>query len=519
MHIRLELPRARLRRWHGWLVEHLSTGAANRVSIVFTDAEPPIPTALNLVLCLEALTHAGASQSGTAAITPDDLLRAVKKPSPSHCDVVVRIGGSGAAGSAQRVLTLLFNDQPHEDALWLALLDRRTPKIGVLTQIGDGQAAPAPHVTAHPGLEAPHMLTHSADAVLSRAIELIATCIADLSGDRKDITPEHPAKAANPSTRPTHTGRFIVGTTHFLARRVGDKARAILRQMTKTAPQWSVAWRPRRPLKPDTATTLDVQDFVGLPDDGTRYYADPFGLDKDGLTHVFVEEFPYTTERGFISSFTIDAHGHCSPPRPVLETPCHLSYPQVFEHAGEIFMLPEASASGGLDLYRAENFPDVWIHDTRLIDEPLHDATLHFDGARWWLFAATQFLKSASWCALKVFTAQTLRGPWQPISTSPIKIDVRSSRPAGGIISLAGTLWRPAQNCASGYGRGLTWCRIDSLTADHVEEMAVGSMRFANADTCRGPHTWTATKTIETLDLFAAPHARPPAAPATRSTP
>lgn len=517
MHIRLELPRARLRRWHLWLAEHLSNEATNHISFVFTDAEPATPTALNLLLSLEALTHSAAPNSGTAAITPDEILNAVDNPS-SSCDVVVRIGGVAVTDTNQRVVTLLIDDQPREDALWLALLERRTPKIGICSQSGGVQADCIPQCTAYPGLEAPHVLSHSADAVFSRAIELIASCVADPARAANDSSGQSSATENN-AAHPAHTGRFILSSANFLARRVGDKARAVLQQVTKSAPQWSVAWRRRHPISPDAVTRLDIQDFQGLPDDGARYYADPFALDKDGVTHVFVEEFPYATERGLISTFTVDEHGHCSAPRPVLETQFHLSYPQVFDHAGEIFMLPEASASGSLDLYRAENFPDAWVHDTRLIDEPLHDATLHFDGTRWWLFAATQFLKSSSWCALKVFTAETLRGPWQPISTSPVKVDVHSARPAGGLISHGGALWRPAQNCAAGYGHGLTWCRVDCLTPDTFAEHTVGSMQFARTNTCLGPHTWTATQTIETLDLFAALGARPPAAPTTRSNP
>jgi len=518
MHIRLELPRARLRRWHRWLVEHLGNDNANRVSVVFTDVEPPTPTALSLLLTLEALTQSNAAQSGTAEITPEDLLTGAARQSQSDYDVIVRIGAGATSHQSGRKttrhVTLLFDGDSHEDALWLALLDKRAPKIGLEICTGDDQIESGSNLTAYPGLEAPHMLSHSADAVFSRAIELIVASVADLAGGTRVLSTSPNLPSSRPPSNlshPTTPGRFGRGAVHVLARRVGDKARTVLQQVTKAAPQWSVAWRSRTPLTPHSATSLDVQDFHGLPDDGARYYADPFGLDKGGLTHVFVEEFPYATQRGLISAFTIDAEGRCSSPRPVLETQYHLSYPQVFEHAGEIFMVPEASASGGLDLYRADDFPTVWTHDTRLIDEPLHDATLHFDGTRWWLFAATQFLKSSSWCALKIFTADALRGPWHAISTSPIKVDARSARPAGGVIVQNGALWRPAQNCATGYGHALTWCRIDRLVPDSYAEQAVGSMQFTGGDACLGPHTWTATKSIEAIDLFAAPRARPTA--------
>ncbi len=511
MHIRLELPRTRLRQWHLWLIEHLTRDGAHSVSITLNDHETPSATALNLLLSLETLTIKGATQAGSKPLTPVDVLSGETTPTEAQPDVIVHIGGTGKDDTGALVLNLVFDDQPHEDALWLALLDRRAPTVGLHDGSTDGQTAHTTQAIALPGLEAPHLLSHSADAVYARAIELIAARIANYgrgirSPHQTHCTPLEP-------TRTLREGRALQGTATFLARRVGDKARTILNRVTKSAPQWSVAWRPRRPLSPGATTTLNVQDFHGLHDDNSRYYADPFALDKDGLTHVFVEEFPYATGRGLISTFTINADGHCSTPRPVLETGVHLSYPQVFEHAGDIFMLPEASASGGLDLYRADPFPDRWVHDTRLMDEPLHDATLHFDGARWWLFAATHFLKSSSWCALKVFTADTIRGPWHAISDHPVKVDARSARPAGALVVQDGALWRPAQDCSTGYGHGLTWCQVEALTPEHYSEQALGRLNFTAASTCLGPHTWNATGTIETIDLFAAPNARPRASP------
>ena len=47
----------------------------------------------------------------------------------------------------------------------------------------------------------------------------------------------------------------------------------------------------------------------------------------------------------------------------------------------QVYMLPEASGSGGLRLYRAEEFPMVWKLDRLLLDKPLIDASLMEVGA------------------------------------------------------------------------------------------------------------------------------------------
>ena len=60
------------------------------------------------------------------------------------------------------------------------------------------------------------------------------------------------------------------------------------------------------------------------------------------------------------------------------------------------------SASGALDLYKADRFPHRWVHAARLIDEPLHDATLFRHSGHFYITAGIQTLRSASYDALGI---------------------------------------------------------------------------------------------------------------------
>ena len=91
---------------------------------------------------------------------------------------------------------------------------------------------------------------------------------------------------------------------------------------------------------------------------------------------MFCEEFPYATGKGVISVFALDEAGNPGPTRVVLERPYHLSYPVVFRHEGQIFMMPESSANRTLEIYRAEHFPFRWTLDRVVLsDIELADAT------------------------------------------------------------------------------------------------------------------------------------------------
>ncbi len=98
----------------------------------------------------------------------------------------------------------------------------------------------------------------------------------------------------------------------------------------------------------------------------------------------------------------------------MLEEPHHLSYPQVFERDGAIWMLPEASASGRLTLYRASAFPDRWIAETVLVEGEISDATLLEHGGLLWLFATDRDGYGSTSDTLVVFCAPALAGPWKP---------------------------------------------------------------------------------------------------------
>lgn len=503
MHISLELPKTRLRRWHLWLINELKQRSNCAVTIHLHDGARQVPAALSLLLQLEKLTQRHGADSGSDTISQADVM-ARTAPSPNTPDLTIHLGSDAserARPTPAPTLTLTFDGNPHEDVLWDALLHRRVPLVTTIVTSTLENSHPGTATSILPAVEAPHLLGPSADAVMSRAIELIVHQVLQHSEAQAARTPKTPAveRTQNVDSR---AQTFAWAAPAFLARRVRDKAKSVLSKAIKSAPQWQVAWRPRQHLNPTGRTRLSLSTFHLLPDDGQRFFADPFPIEHRGTIYLFVEEYPYATERGLISVVTIDPSGEASTPRAVLETESHLSYPQVFAHDGAMWMLPESAASGGVDLYRATDFPGGWQPVARLIDEPLHDATLHQDGTGWWLFASSTFLKSSSWCALKVYFANELLGPWHPVQPYPVKVDARSSRPAGRLVIEDGALWRPTQDCSSGYGHGLAWCQVDTLTREGYGETPRGGMRF-DAESVLGPHTWTATNTFETVDVFA----------------
>jgi hypothetical protein len=237
------------------------------------------------------------------------------------------------------------------------------------------------------------------------------------------------------------------------------------------APHWRVGWRCV-----DGPDLIDLRAHPNggwreLPDDGVRFYADPFPIVSGGRLHMFVEEFDHRLGRGVISVIEFDGSGPIGKPRQVLETASHLSYPFVFEHAGETWMVPESSATATIDLYRADPFPDRWIKEATLVSGvTASDATLFEHNGRWWMLAVARDDGGAHSDALHVWSAGDALGPWRAHDRNPVLVDIASARPAGRVGRRDGKLIRPFQDCRNGYGSALGLAAIIRLDDEGFEQ-------------------------------------------------
>ncbi len=491
MHVLIVLDPQRLSRWHIAVNEAVRARASSSIQLLEASTRQPRARSLDLLLSIDRILHGGAT-SGADPISPTDLRAPAHNTPGTKPDLILNLTGRDAQNSDTRALTPLYDGDFHDDALWSALLDGRAPTLALADT-----STSHPILIGQPALETPHRLRASAASVYARVAEGLVRALRELSEGR---TVHHgaPPSQAKPIGS-TSAARFAANT-------IAAKASRRLQHMLSTAPQWAVAWRAAPNGRELPTHPVDPRLWSLVPDDRQRYFADPFVIAHNGQRHMFVEELPYATGRGIISHLIIDAQGRAAPPRPVLEAPWHLSYPQVFEHGGAIYMLPEASASGALDLYRADPFPDRWVPVARLLNERVHDATLIEHGGKFWMFAATDTGESSSWDALSLSSANTLFGPWTPHPSNPVLLDAGSARPGGSIFRIGIDLWRPAQDCRDGYGAALSLARVTQLDDTGYAQDSPQPWRCTYASKLLGPHTWNVGAGLEVIDVFGPKH-------------
>ena len=232
-------------------------------------------------------------------------------------------------------------------------------------------------------------------------------------------------------------------------------------------------------------------------------YADPFLFEHDGRHHLFCEEIPHDGPRGVISHTELRLDGApADPPKRVLQAPYHLSYPFVFAHQDDVFMIPETSAARRVELYRAVAFPHEWEREAVLIEDiDAADATILLHDGRLWLFAAVAAANASSLDELHIFWAETIRGPWHPHPCNPVVSDVRCARPAGPIQCWDERLVRPGQDGSRRYGWAISFRQIDALSLTDYAEHEVGRIEPGDVLGARATHAYAADSRFEAIDL------------------
>ena len=381
-----------------------------------------------------------------------------------------------------------FDGRPGEGALLEALQGGRFPLVSILDAKGETI------VSGRPGSEQPGVLA----AAYSDVLAGLATLLLSALRGTPVAAPAPGEHVADPSVRRTAPSLPVVAARKTAGLMARHAYRALYR-----SPHWRVGWRFVEQGQPDVLDLLDHprEGWHDLPDDGHHFYADPFPVVHDGDTWLFVEDFDHRLGRGVISAVGFDEDGPVGVPRTVLEHDVHLSYPHVLEHDGEMWMVPETSGAGRIELYRAGHFPTVgaasgcscrtWSRAT----PPCSGATAPGGCSR-------RSRHGGSFSdTLQAWTADQLWGPWTPHRTAPLVVDIASARPAGRVVIRDGRVLRPVQDNRNGYGASLLLTEITRLDADGFDQRVIGSLA-ASPESWPGRrlHTLNRAGRLEVID-------------------
>lgn len=481
MRVEIRIDQGAPRFWLLTLIEKLNKMPGVSVGISWSRTAEPLPSCVSLLFLFERMINR-LPAGGLAEAAPREaflpyLLEPTVKP-----DVVLDLCGPLETSEATRWY-VTFDGTCGEAAALGALLVGRAPIIAIV----DARSGVA-LASGRPGTEANGVLLCAFEDCLARVITLV-------SAAAKGVARFLPnAAAGSSSLQCGDVGRFAMKML------VGLVIRRLYTLCTY-APHWRVGWRFVEGADSFDLLALPAERWNVLCDDGLRFYADPFPFAANGQMVLFVEEFDHRLGRGAIAATEFDAHGPRAAPRTVLATSSHLSYPFVFEHAGEIWMTPESIATKRIELYRAVQFPESWEFVATLVaGVEASDPTLVQYAGRWWMMATVREEYGSFSDALYLWSATDLLGPWLPHPRNPVLVDIASARPAGRIVERRGRLLRPAQDCRGGYGRAVTLAEITRLDDDAFEQCILGTLRPGERWPGRRLHTLNRAGRLECID-------------------
>ncbi len=383
---------------------------------------------------------------------------------------------------------LCFDDHPGEPALLRALEQGRLPLVSV--RDGAGRTV----VSGRPGSEQPGVVAAAYADVLAGSATLLLAALRGTAVSAPVADAATGDRPATPRVRPLP----VVATRKVAGALARQAYRALYR-----APHWRVGWRLLDAGDPDVLDLLDhpAPGWRVLPDDGWHFYADPFPFVHGDDTWLFVEDFDHRVGRGVISAVRFDDEGPVGTPRTVLEHDVHLSYPHVMEHDGEVWMVPETSGAGTIELYRARDFPGGWTREAVLVEGvEASDATLFRLAGRWWMLATVRHGGSFS-DTLQGWTADDLVGPWTPHPVDPLLVDIAGARPAGRVVVRDGRILRPVQDNRTGYGASLLLTEVTRLDESGFEQRVLADLTASPASwPGRRLHTLNRAGRLEVID-------------------
>ena len=262
---------------------------------------------------------------------------------------------------------------------------------------------------------------------------------------------------------------------------------------------WNIAVRslPTGSILTDRATPFEI-----IPNSYRTWAADPFLFEYDGVTYIFAEIFDYLNRKGAIG-YTCLRNQKWQPWKIIIDEPFHMSYPNIFVHNGEIYMVPETSADRSLRLYKATVFPDKWeLHQVIATNVAYVDTTFfNKDGQT--MASATDVSDPEHHRDMLLSFGDDLTLIGQ---TSIAEQQTQFSRCGGNFFSSAQGAIRVSQNCDGHYGKALIFSRFSADTAscglkEIILEIAPQDLSFSASRNWFGLHTYNSTSHYEVVDI------------------
>lgn len=204
--------------------------------------------------------------------------------------------------------------------------------------------------------------------------------------------------------------------------------------------------------------------------------ADPFIIKEKNRYYVFFEDLEDYAGHAVLKMQFSDDLKHWSVPKTILKENFHLSFPCVIKDNENYYMLPETVGSLSVRLYKAssENLDEWKLCKVLIQGKRYCDSTILKHNGMYYLFATKDVnMYAGQKYELHLYISKHIEGPYTIHPKSPVCVGNKFARNGGGILTIDGRLFRPAQDCEKEYGTQLHMLEITKLTPTEYSEIVV----------------------------------------------
>ena len=237
--------------------------------------------------------------------------------------------------------------------------------------------------------------------------------------------------------------------------------------------------------------------FKLIKNQKNHWNADPFGYEKNGSLFLFTELYDCKKEIGRIACSLISDSNY-NDTRIIIKNNKHMSYPSVFKQNDKVFLMPENSQDGELNVYDiTESLFEPILVKTILVSNEVVDCTIGFFDKNIILIGYSEQKKSLFFGELTEKFELKSALSFLPFS--------KKTRPAGSF--LQGHI-RPAQNNENKYGESICFYKSSYSKNEGFSEnllKTITSKDIMLLDTNIKPqkiHTYNETENFEIIDLY-----------------
>lgn len=405
-----------------------------------------------------------------------DAERTARLLSDLGLDLVVRLTAVGLPDEAVRALpfgewSLSLSDERNNTADWFGYdsVVRRAPSclLSLNVRHGDG---PETQCMASSAFSIKFSAARNAGFIKERAVTLLLRELSRVADTGNLGAIAAVPEAGHPPTPPSSADllRYVGALSGQLLFRTG---KALHRKLGGGSAVWTLC-----------TGKGDIENFepwqsVEIAPDRDEIRADPFMLQHDGKYYLFYEAYANGDAKAHIAVARMDG-AKLERLGVALERDYHLSYPFVFRHGQDLFMMPETNQARRLEIWRCVEFPLKWeLHATALHGLSPADSVLTRYRDRWWLFTnLSDFHAYEDHCSeLHVFEVDGPNLSWVlPHRHNPVVLGSTTARNAGRMFERNGRLYRPSQRNEYGiYGYGLNIMLVEQLDRKNYREQCV----------------------------------------------